>query len=163
VSVHLWMAINLVNGVHMTQNAYLNNQIVKSEWKFDGIILSDWGATHDGVAAARGGLDLEMPAGDLMNRKNLLPAIETGGVSQATIDDKVRRILRKAIEFGFLDRNQTDATIPLLDQDNRTVALEAARSGIVLLKNSGNLLPLDKDEDQRWRWPMVVELKSPLR
>jgi beta-glucosidase len=137
---------NLVNGVHMTQNAYLNNQIVKSEWKFDGIIMSDWGATHDGVAAARGGLDLEMPAGDLMNRKYLLPAIETGRVSQATIDDKVRRILRKAIEFGFLDRDQTDATIPLLDQDNRTVALEAARSGIVLLKNSGNLLPLDKEK-----------------
>lgn len=137
---------NLVNGVHMTQNAYLNNQIVKSEWEFDGIIMSDWGATHDGVAAARGGLDLEMPAGDLMNRKNLLPAIETGRVSQATIDDKVRRVLRKAIEFGFLDRNQTDATIPLLDQDSRTVALEAARSGIVLLKNSGNLLPLDKEK-----------------
>jgi beta-glucosidase len=65
-------------------------------------------------------------------------------VSQATIDDKVRRILRKAIQFGFLDREQTDTTIPLLDQKGRAVALEAARSGMVLLKNAGHLLPLDK-------------------
>jgi beta-glucosidase len=135
---------NLVNGVHMTQNDYLNTQIVKKEWGFDGIIMSDWGATHDAIGAANGGLDLEMPSADYLNRKNLLPAIERGGVSRATIDDKVRRILRKAIQFGFLDRDQTDASIPLLDQNSRAVALEEARAGMVLLKNSGDLLPLDK-------------------
>ena len=135
---------NLVNGIHLTQHNYLNTEVVKKQWHFDGIIMSDWGATHDGVAAANGGLDLEMPAGDFMNRKNLLPAIERGEVTQATIDDKVRRILRKAIEFGFFDRDQTDASIPLFDQVGREVALEAARSGMVLLKNSGSLLPLDK-------------------
>lgn len=137
---------NLVNGVHMTQNDYLNTQVVKGEWHFDGIVMSDWGATHDGVAAANGGLDLEMPSGDFMNRKNLLPALESGKVSQATIDDKVRRILRKAAQFGFLDRDQTDTAIPLLDQDSRAVALDAARSGIVLLKNTASLLPLDKEK-----------------
>jgi beta-glucosidase len=139
-------AYNLVNGVHMTQNDYLNNQVVKGEWHFDGIIMSDWGATHDGVAAANGGLDLEMPSGDFMNRKNLLPALEAGKISQATIDDKVRRILRKAAQFGFLDRDQTDTAIPVLDQNSRAVAREAARSGIVLLKNTANLLPLDKEK-----------------
>ena len=135
---------NLVNGVHMTQNDYLNNEVAKTQWQFDGIIMSDWGSTYDGVAAANGGLDLEMPAGDFMSRKTLIPAIRNGEVSQATIDDKVRRILRKAIQFGFLDRDQTDTTIPLLDQNGRAVALEAARSGMVLLKNAGHLLPLDK-------------------
>ena len=55
-------AYNPVNGVYMTQNSHLNNDIVKKEWGFDGIIMSDWGATHDGVAAANGGLDLEMPS-----------------------------------------------------------------------------------------------------
>ena len=139
-------AYNLVNGVHMTQNDYLSNQVAKGEWRFDGIVMSDWGATHDGVAAAIGGLDLEMPSGDFMNRKNLLPAIQAGKIAQATVDDKVRRILRKAIQFGFFDRNQTDTSIPLLDQDSRSVALEAARSGIVLLKNSADLLPLDKEK-----------------
>ncbi len=141
-------AYNPVNGIHMTQNDHLNNQVAKREWRFDGIIMSDWGATHDGIAAANGGLDLEMPSGDFMNRKNLLPAIEAGKVTQATIDDKVRRILRKTIQFGFFDHDQTDTSIPLLDQNSRGVALEAARSGIVLLKNSGNLLPLDKEKIQ---------------
>jgi len=135
---------NLVNGVHMTENDHLNNQIVKKDWRFDGIVMSDWGATHDGVAAANGGLDLEMPEGTFMNRANLLPAIERNEVAQATIDDKVRRILRMAIQFGFLDREQTEAALPMLDQESRAVALEAARSGMVLLKNSANLLPLDK-------------------
>jgi beta-glucosidase len=137
---------NLVNGVHMTQNDYLNNQVVKKEWGFDGIIMSDWGATHDAIGAANGGLDLEMPSPDFMNPRNLLPAIQRGEVSQATIDDKVRRILRKAIQFGFLDHDQTDASVPLLDQQSRAVALKAAREGIVLLKNSGNVLPLDKQK-----------------
>ncbi|HUJ80747.1 MAG TPA: glycoside hydrolase family 3 N-terminal domain-containing protein, partial [Candidatus Acidoferrales bacterium] len=63
---------NLVNGVHMTQNSYLNSEVVKKEWGFDGIIMSDWSATHDGVAAANGGLDLEMPSAVFMNRATLL-------------------------------------------------------------------------------------------
>jgi beta-glucosidase len=137
---------NLTNGQHMTQNGYLNTDMVKKEWGFDGIIMSDWDSTYDGRAAANGGLDLEMPSGKFMNRANLLPAVKSGKVSEATIDDKVRRILRKAIQFGWLDHNQTDLSIPLLNPEGRQVALEAARSGMVLLKNEGNLLPLDKSK-----------------
>jgi beta-glucosidase len=106
--------------------------------------MSDWGATHDGVAAANGGLDLEMPSGEFMNQKTLMPAIKDGKVSMATLDDKVRRILRKAIEFGFLDRDQTDHTIPLYSQEARQVAFDAAKDSMVLLKNAGAVLPLDK-------------------
>ncbi len=135
---------NLVNGVHMTQNDNFNTQIAKKEWGFTGIIMSDWDATYDGVAAANGGLDLEMPSGKFMNRATLLPAIQQGKVSVATIDDKVRRILRTAIQFGFFDRDQTDPNVPMFNQQGRQVALEAAKSGIVLLKNDGNLLPLNK-------------------
>jgi beta-glucosidase len=137
-------AYNLVNGVYMTQNDYLNNVILKKEWRFDGIVMSDWGATHDGIAVANGGLDLEMPSGLFMNKDTLLPAIQRGEVSVAVIDDKVRRILRKAIEFGFFDRGQTDTTIPLYSQKGRELALEEARSGMVLLKNESDILPLDK-------------------
>jgi beta-glucosidase len=137
-------AYNLVNGVHMTQNDYLNNLVLKKEWGFDGILMSDWDATHDGVAAAIGGLDLEMPSGKFMNRQSLIPAVQVGRVSMEVIDDKVRRILRKVIEFGFLDYPQTDLSIPLYSQDGREAALEAARDSIVLLKNSGALLPLDR-------------------
>ncbi|HEY4842999.1 MAG TPA: glycoside hydrolase family 3 C-terminal domain-containing protein [Terriglobales bacterium] len=135
---------NLTNGVHMTQNPFLNTDLAKKEWGFDGIMMSDWASTYDGVAAANGGLDLEMPSGKFMNRATLLPAVKSGQISEATIDDKVRRILRTAIRFGWLDREQTDLSIPLLNESGGTVALEAARSGMVLLKNDGNLLPLDK-------------------
>jgi beta-glucosidase len=137
---------NLVNGVHMTQNEYLNTEVVKKEWGFDGIVMSDWGATHDAIGAANGGLDLEMPGARFMTRENLLPRIQTGIVPLARIDDKVRRILRKAIEFGFFDRDQTDKNVPLDNPASRAVALEAARGSMVLLKNEGNLLPLQVDK-----------------
>src|SRR6266852_9294995 len=87
-----------------------------------------------------------MPSGAFMNRKNLLPAVEQGKVAVATIDDKVRRILRTAIQFGWLDRDQTDVAIPRYNPQGRQVALEAARQALVLLKNEGNLLPLSKEK-----------------
>lgn len=135
---------NLTNGVHMSQNGALNVDVVKKEWGFPGIIMSDWDSTYDGVAAANGGLDLEMPAGDHMNRATLLPAIHAGKVSEATINDKVLRILRMSVHYGWLDRDQTDTSIPLWSQHARDVACEAARGGMVLLKNAGNVLPFDK-------------------
>ena len=135
---------NLINGQHATQDGSLNNLIAKKEWGFEGIVMSDWDATYDGVAAANGGLDLEMPSPKFMNRTTLLPAVKEGSVSEATIDDKVRRILRTAIRFGWLDREQADLSVSLYDEKGQRVALEAARSGMVLLKNDGNLLPLDR-------------------
>jgi beta-glucosidase len=137
---------NLTNGEHMSQNGYLNNDVAKKQWGFDGIIMSDWDSTYDGVAAANGGLDIEMPAGAHMNRATLLPAIKTGKVTEATIDEHVRRILRRAVEFGWLDRDQTDPSIPAYNVRARGVALEAARSSMVLLKNEGSLLPFDKSK-----------------
>src|SRR5258706_12535574 len=135
---------NLTNSVHLTQNGYLNTEVAKNEWGFRGIMMSDWTSTYDGIAAANGGLDLEMPAGAFMNRQTLLPAIQQGKVTVATIDEKVRRILRTAIRFGWLDRDQTDLSIPRFNQRGRSVALAAARGGQVLLKNEGRLVPLNK-------------------
>jgi beta-glucosidase len=137
---------NLSNGQHMTQNGRLNIDLLKKEWGFQGILMSDWDATYDGVGAANGGLDLEMPSGKFMNRETLLPAVKAGKISEATIDDKVRRIIRTELEFGWPDRDQRDLRIPRYSQEARKVALEAAREGIVLLKNQGNLLPLSKDQ-----------------
>jgi len=135
---------NLINGEHATQNSFLNVQVVKKNWGFDGILMSDWDATHDGIAAVNAGLDLEMPSGRYMNRETLLPAIQSGKVSQAVIDDHVRRILRDAIRFGFLDREQTQIGIPRLNPEGQKVSLEAARESFVLLKNEGSILPLNK-------------------
>jgi beta-glucosidase len=137
---------NLVNGEHATQSKALNTEIAKRDWGFDGIVMSDWDATYDGVAAANSGLDLEMPNAKAMTSATLLSAIQQGKVSQATIDDKVRRILRTAIRFGFFDRDQADISIPRYNHEGRQVALEGARSGIVLLKNTAGVLPLDKSK-----------------
>lgn len=135
---------NFTNGTHMSQNGYLNKDVLKKDWGFSGILMSDWDSTYDGVAAANGGLDLEMPSGKFMNRATLLPAVKSGKLSEAAIDDKVRRILRTAIQFGWLDHEQADLSIPLFNPEGRSIALAAAQAGIVLLKNEGNLLPLDK-------------------
>ena len=133
---------NLLNGEHATQNTHLNIDILKKAWGFDGILMSDWDATYDAVGAANNGLDLEMPSGKFMNEKELLPAVKSGKVSEAVIDDKVRRIFSTAIRFGFLDRDQTDPSISLYTQTGRQVALDEARESITLLKNEGHLLPL---------------------
>src|SRR6266516_2999411 len=133
---------NLTNGEHLTQNSRLNIEILKKEWGFQGLVMSDWDATYDAVGAANAGLDLEMPACKFLNREKLLPAIKDGNVSEDTINDKVRRIVRTELEFGWPDRKQQDLSVPRLNQEGRKVALQAAREGIVLLKNQNNLLPL---------------------
>jgi beta-glucosidase len=137
---------NLLNGSWTSQNEHLLKDILKGDWNFDGILMSDWGSTHDGVAAVNAGLDLEMPAGDFMNRKSLMPALQDGRISQETIDDKVRRMLRIMFRFGFFDRVQADTSLPVYNPSSRLVALQAAREGIVLLKNDNHLLPLDRSE-----------------
>ena len=117
---------NLINGEHVTQNDFLNNDIAKKDWGFEGIVMSDWDATYDGVAAANGGLDLEMPFGKIHeSRKRCLPAVKSGKVSEATIDDKVRRILRTAITIR-LARSRADGSVDLALQ--RTGRAGRARS-----------------------------------
>ena len=137
---------NLVNGEHMTQNGYFNTDIVRKQWGFNGVMMSDWSATYDAVGAANGGLDIEMPTGRFMNPKNLLAAVQSGKVAKVTIDEKVFHILDTAARFGWLDRPQADSSISFLDAQNDAVALETAQEGLVLLKNESNLLPLDKSQ-----------------
>jgi beta-glucosidase len=108
--------------------------------------MSDWDATYDAVGAINGGLDLEMPSGKFLNREKLLPAIKSGKVSEDTINDAVRRIIRTELEFHWPDREQRDLSIPRFNQEGSEVALQAAREGIVLLKNDSNALPLSKDK-----------------
>jgi beta-glucosidase len=136
---------NLINGSHATQNAHLNIDILKKEWGFSGLLMSDWTSTYDTLGVANGGMDLEMPEGVYLNRAKLLPLIKAGKVSVATIDDKVRRIIRTAVVFGWLDREQKDLTISRYNRAGDAVALDAARESAVLLKNENNILPLKKE------------------
>jgi beta-glucosidase len=134
---------NLVNGVHATQNEFLNLKVLKGEWGFQGILMSDWFSTYDTVGMANNGLDLEMPDPLFFNAKGLLPAIKDGTVKESTIDDKVLRLLRVVLRYGFLDRPQFDASYPTYSVADRAVALQGARESMTLLKNDGAILPLD--------------------
>lgn len=136
-------AYNLVNGVHSSQDGFMNNDILKGEWGFEGFIMSDWTSTYECVGAANGGLDIEMPYAKYMNADSLLPAIKDGRISVSTIDDKIRRMLRMIIKFGHFDHPDLASGFdPNLEECSNT-ALNAAREGIVLLKNN-HILPLDK-------------------
>jgi beta-glucosidase len=137
-------AYNKINGIWCSQNNYLLNQTLKGKWNFNGFVMSDWGATHNGIQAALGGLDLEMPAGDNMNSTNLMPYINNGTLTESVIDDKVRRILNELFRFGFFDREQTITSIPLDNPETGQIALNGARGGIVLLKNNA-IQPLSID------------------
>ncbi len=135
---------NLINGEHATQNTFLNIDVLRREWGFEGTLMSDWDATYDAVGAANGGLDLEMPTGKFMNAANLTPALQSGAVKVATLDEKVRHILDTAAMFGWLDREQRDPAISLYDAESNRIALRSARESAVLLQNANNLLPLEK-------------------
>jgi beta-glucosidase len=134
---------NLINGVHATQNDYLNLKVLKGDWGFRGILMSDWDATYDAVGAANNGLDLEMPGPRFMNATNLLPAVKSGAVKEATIDDKVLRLLRTELRYGFTDRPQWDPADSTYSVADRAVALDGALESLTLLKNEAGILPLD--------------------
>ena len=136
---------NLMHGVHSTQNYDLNTKLLKQEWGFKGVLMSDWDATYDGVAAANSGLDLEMPSAKFMNEQTLLPAVRAGKVSEATIDDKLVRLFRVALRYGWIGPNvrpQQIDTLPLYSVPDRAIALQGARESLTLLKNEQNFLPL---------------------
>jgi beta-glucosidase len=133
-------AYNKVNGNFSSENAHLLKDILKGEWGFDGFVVSDWGATHSTVEAANNGLDMEMPTGEFFGDK-LMAAVKEGRVTQATIDDKVRRILRVVTRFGFLE--QPARVGPLDYKSQAEVGRRVAEAGVVLLKNEKGILPLD--------------------
>jgi beta-glucosidase len=142
-------AYNLLNGTYCSHDAWLIRDVLKKEWAFTGFVMSDWGAVHDALGAVTGGMDLEMPAGMYMNREHLLPLLAEHKIDADAIDEKVRRILHTVIAAGFFDRPQKREDVPLDDPKSAAVSLDTARRGIVLLKNAGGLLPLDRSKLQR--------------
>lgn len=132
---------NLINGVHASENGYLNKDILRTKWGFEGIVMSDWTSVYSTIGAVYGGLDLEMPSAVMLSKDRLLPLIENGVIDEGLIDEKLQHLLQSLIAFGFLDRPQLDSSIPVDNPLCDEIALEAARGSMVLLKNDG-LLPL---------------------
>jgi beta-glucosidase len=132
---------NRVNGPHASQCAPLINGILKGDWGFRGIVMSDWESVYSDAGAANAGLDLEMPSA-LWFGNTLETAVRDGRVAETTIDDKVRRHLRVRLEAGLFENPPPPEDDRLIRDDaHRTLAQEIAAKSIVLLKNDG-LLPL---------------------
>ena len=135
---------NKVDGTFAAENHRLLTEILKDEWGFEGLVMSDWYATHSTVPTANAGLDLEMPGPPRFFGEALVKAVQAGEVAEKTIDDKVRRILGVMAKTGALDENVNDAEKNKEFPTHGVLAREVAEEAIVLLKNDNNLLPLDK-------------------
>lgn len=136
-------AYNKINGRWCSENPWLLTEILKKRWGFQGFVVSDWGAVQSTVDTANAGCDLEMPTGKFMHREALLREIAAGKISQETIDDKVRRILRVMFLSGLFDRAGRESSEKLDLSAHAALSRAAAIESTVLLKNEGGLLPLN--------------------
>lgn len=140
---------NLLYGIHTTESRFLNIDLLRKQWGFKGIVMSDWGAVHSTVATANGGLDLEMPTSEYWKSELIKDAMNKGLVSEATINEKVQHILQTMSAFGVLDKDSSKKNENHEGQESpelKAAALKIAENGITLLKNENDILPLGKQK-----------------
>lgn len=144
-------AYNKINGHHADSNEFLLKQVLRGEWKWDGLVMSDWGGTNSTADSLNAGVDLEMPGPTRWRKlENVLAAMKAGHITEETIDDRVRRVL------GFLERlkcfengNNTwrEAEEQAVNKpEHQALIREVGAKGIVLLKNQDEILPLTRDK-----------------
>ncbi|GAB3441295.1 glycoside hydrolase family 3 C-terminal domain-containing protein [Phycicoccus ginsengisoli] len=143
-------AYNDVNGLPATEQVHVNTEVVKDEWGWDGLLMSDWYATKSSAPAALGGLDLVMPGPDGPWGDALVADVRSGAVDESVVDDHVVRLLRLAQRVGALGSDgahrEWPGSSPAADSPERRAQLRRlATDGMVVLKNEGGLLPLTGD------------------
>mgnify|MGYP000021284643 CR=1 FL=1 len=133
-------AYNKINGVHCSDSKELLTDILRSEWGFDGTVVTDWGAMNDRIKGFQAGCDLNMPGGSKFMERATLEAVENGTLSEADIDASVERILR------LVERAQQNKPASVDWDAHHALAKTVAEQGAVLLKNEDNILPLSSDD-----------------
>ena len=136
-------AYNKVNGFYCSENAHLNNEILRDEWGFKGMTVSDWGGTHSTMGAALGGLCVQM-TGDNYFGQALIDSVRNGALDEAVVDAKVREILRLRFAIDPVPEDVAN-TIMTSQPETQKIAYEIAQKSIVLLKNEVGNLPIAKD------------------
>ncbi|MGB8474007.1 MAG: glycoside hydrolase family 3 C-terminal domain-containing protein, partial [Candidatus Acidiferrum sp.] len=131
---------NAVNGDFACENKYLLTDVLKKDWGFKGFVLSDWGGTLSTIKASAAGLDNEEPVDEFFGAK-LKAAVEAGKVSQAELDDHVRRVLRSEFACGLVDHPIQKSVVDVMG--DLAAARKIEEGSAVLLKNEGGLLPLN--------------------
>lgn len=136
-------AYGLLNGQHCSENRWLLKTVLRDEWGFDGLVMSDWISVHSTVQTFNSGLDLEMPSARFFAAEAVRAALAQGLITDVELDEKIRHRLNVMARFGWLDprHKQPDPAFPSCNPESEAVALEVARRGIVLLQNEGGLLP----------------------
>jgi beta-glucosidase len=146
---HTWAIMasyNLVNGIAASENSYLLTDILRQEWGFDGVAMSDWFLSVKSTApSVNAGLDLEMPGPGVWRGEKLLQAVLNGEVAESTIDESVRRILRLLDKAGLFEHPAEESEQAINRPEHRALIRAAAAEGIVLLKNKQNVLPLQRE------------------
>ena len=133
-------AYNKVNGYYCSENAHLNNEILRDEWGFKGMTVSDWGGTHSTMGAALGGLCVQM-TGDNYFGQALIDSVRNGALPESVVDDKVREILRLRFAIEPVPEDVAN-TIMTSQPETQQVVYEIAQKSIVLLKNETGNLPI---------------------
>lgn len=150
-------AYQRINGVHASEDPFLINQVLRREWGFDGLVMSDWRGTYSTSKAINAGLDLEMPGPDVWRGKRLMEAVGCRKVSQKTIDQSVRRLL-ELIEPAEIPTETNQGCGNTVE--SRLLTRKAAADAIVLLKDERQLLPLKRDTKRRYG-VIGVQAKDP--
>jgi len=134
---------NRLNGTHASEHRRLLTDILKREWDYEGMVVSDWTAVRSTAPAANAGLDLEMPGPARWFGDKLLAAVAAGEVGEFQIDENARRVLRLIVRSGLMDGPRPAGE--LRTPRHKAIAFEAACEAMTLLKNDGSLLPLPRD------------------
>lgn len=140
----LMAAYNKVNGRWCSENEQLLTTILRQQWGFQGMVISDWGGVHSTVDAVTAGMNVEMPGSRFMGQA-LLDSVRAGKVSEDVINQRVREILRVRFTVNPINKALANS-MPVGNAEEMAIALEVARRSIVLLKNSDNLLPIDPSQ-----------------
>lgn len=130
-----------LNGVHCSDNKTLLTDILRTEWGFDGMVVTDWGAMNDRIEGFRAGCDLNMPGGSDYMEKDVLQAVKDGTLPESCVDDSARRVLKLVFRAAETLREKASCDY----NDHHALAKRAAAEGAVLLKNEGGILPLKPD------------------
>ena len=138
----LMCAYNKINGIFGSEHKYLLHDVLKKEWKYEGIVMSDWSAVHHRPSGVDAGLHLEMPGNGGINDKEIVKAVQNGTLSEERLDEIVGEWLNIILKLG----ESKGKFVSFDKNEHHQVAQKAASEGIVLLKNDNNILPLANDE-----------------
>ncbi len=134
---------NRINGIFASENPWLLTDVLRKEWGFEGYVMSDWGAVSDRVAGVAAGLDLEMPASGGINDRKVVEAVKAGKLDEKLVDLCCERILN--IVFRYVENAKPET--PWDKEAQHLQAAEVAADCMVLLKNEGGILPLNKEDE----------------